>query len=234
MYANAFVQTPAMELPSAEYLQAKAMKERAKKLYIRGRDIILNGLDRLHPGFLKALDNDQYSFALKGMNKEDVPLLYWAAAGWVAAYSLDSFDFALGITIKRANAMMEKALELEPDFSDGAIHEFYVQYYGALPESMGGSLTKARQQYEEALRVSRGKLASPYVSYATSVDIKTQNLDEFKSMMDKALAVNPDDVPSTRLLNIISQQKARWYLDHLDQFFIAASPSGENNDSTSQ
>jgi len=234
MYANAFVQTPAMELPSSQFDKANAMKIRAKKLYLRGRDILLAGLERLHPGFLKELNGDQYALALKGMTKADVPLLYWAAAGWMGAYALDTFDFALGLTIKRANVLMEKALALEPDFNDGAIHEFYIQYYGALPASMGGSRTKAREQYDLALKVSKGKLASPYVAYATAIDIPTQNLAEFTELMKKALAINPDAMPDTRLQNIISQQEAQWYMAHLDQFFISAPPNGDNNATNNQ
>ncbi|WP_455383105.1 TRAP transporter TatT component family protein [Salinispira pacifica] len=232
MYANAFVQTPAMMLPSDQFDKAEQMKMRAKKLYLRGRDILLNGMDRLHPGFLEALNKDQYELALKGMTKEDVPILYWAAAGWFGAWSLDTFDFALGLSIKRAGALMNKALELEPDFNNGAIHEFYIQYYGSLPPGMGGSDEKAREQFKEAVRVSKGELASPYVALATSVSIKNQNLQEFTELMNKALAINPDDYPNNRLLNIITQQKAKWYMDHLDQFFVSATNGAESDNAT--
>ncbi|HUX14579.1 MAG TPA: TRAP transporter TatT component family protein [Spirochaetia bacterium] len=232
MYANAFVQTPAMMLPSDQFSRAEQMKVRAKKLYLRGRDILLNGMDRLHPGFLKALNDDQYDLAFKGMTARDVPILYWAAAGWFGAWSLDAFDFGLGLSVKRAGAMMHKALELAPDYGNGAIHEFYILYYGALPPGMGGSEQKAREQFKEAVRVSQGKLASPYVSLATAVSIKTQNLKEFEELMKQALAINPDDVPATRLMNIISQEQARWYMDHLDQFFVSASDSVESDNAT--
>jgi predicted anti-sigma-YlaC factor YlaD len=232
MYANAFVQTPAMMLPADQFDKAEQMKMRAKKLYIRGRDILLNGMDRLHPGFLKALDHDQYDLALKGMTVKDVPILYWAAAGWFGAWSLDTFDFALGLSIKRAEALMHKALELEPDYGNGSIHEFYILYYGSLPESMGGSDVKAREQFKEALSVSKGKLASPYVDLATAVSIKNQNLQEFKDLMNKALAINPDDDPNSRLLNIITQEKAKWYMNHLDQFFISATNGAESDNAT--
>jgi hypothetical protein len=45
MYANAFLQTPAGMLPEAEYKRQEFVFKRAKNLYLRGRDIILSGLE---------------------------------------------------------------------------------------------------------------------------------------------------------------------------------------------
>jgi predicted anti-sigma-YlaC factor YlaD len=38
--------------------------------------------------------------------------------------------------------------------------------------------------------------------------------------LDKALAIDPEDVPEWRLVNILSQEKAQWLLDHSAQFFV--------------
>ena len=44
--------------------------------------------------------------------------------------------------------------------------------------------------------------------------------DEFVALMEQALAVDPDAYPDARLVNILTQKKARWYLDHLEEFFL--------------
>ena len=38
-------------------------------------------------------------------------------------------------------------------------------------------------------------------------------------MLNKALAVDPDKNPSDRLVNLITQKRARWLLANLDQIF---------------
>jgi predicted anti-sigma-YlaC factor YlaD len=38
--------------------------------------------------------------------------------------------------------------------------------------------------------------------------------------MLEALAVDPDDLPSYRLQNLIVQRRARYMLDHVDDYFV--------------
>ncbi|HPI90233.1 MAG TPA: TRAP transporter TatT component family protein [Spirochaetota bacterium] len=219
-YANAFVETPAMMLSDEEFETKQVQYLRAKKLYLRGRDYILKGLNIKHRGFIEYLNESDYANAFLKFSREDVPFLYWAAAGWMAAYSVDSFDFELSTTIKHAVSMMNEALRLDETYDRGAIHDFFISYYGALPESMGGSLKKAREHFARAVELSGGTKVSPYVSLATTVSIKTQNHQEFSKLLNKALLIDVNQNPDNRLANIISQRKARWYLDHKEDKFL--------------
>lgn len=219
MYANAFVQTPSEQLPDSEYEKRREMRGRAKRLYIRGRDYVLRALEVYYPGFTQALEGEQRDEALDQVVEEHVPLLYWASAGWMGAVSIDSFDVKLGITRDQAIALMLRALELDEEYSDGAIHEFLISYYGALPEMMGGSEEKARYHFARAVEISEGRKPGPYVSLATAVSIKNQDVEEFKRLLETALAIEPDD-PDSRLVTIVTQEKARWLLDHIEDFFL--------------
>ena len=84
---------------------------------------------------------------------------------------------------------------------------------------MGGSIQKAKDHYKRALQANQGQSASTYVNYAEAVDSKEQNREEFEEMLKKALAIDPDKNPSTRLVNLITQKRARWLLDHEDSIF---------------
>ena len=48
----------------------------------------------------------------------------------------------------------------------------------------------------------------------------TQNAAEFREMMEKALAVDPDDDPDNRLVNLIAQRRAAWLLDRIDDLIL--------------
>lgn len=220
MYANAFLQTPATMLAEAEYKKQEFVYRRAKNLYLRGRDIILVCLENKYPGFRDALQKRNYTKALERTTRKDAPLLYWAGAGWLGGFAIDPFDMDLGITLPAAAALMDRVFHLDPDYAAGAIHEFYILYYGSLPEYMGGSLKKARDHFKQALAISRGRSATPYLSLATSVAVKEQNLKEFKELLSKALAIDPEAVPENRLVNILNQRKAQWLLEHADDFFV--------------
>jgi len=220
IYANAFLQTPATMLPESEYKKQEFTYRRAKNLYLRGRDIILACLEDKYPGFRDALQRRNYARALARTTRKDAPLLYWAGAGWLGGFAIDPFDMDLGVTLPSAAALMDRVYHLDPDYAAGAIHEFYILYYGSLPEYMGGDLKKAREHYAQALAISHGRSATPYLSLATSVTVKEQKLGEFKDLLRQALAIDPEAVPENRLVNILNQRKAQWLLEHADDYFV--------------
>jgi predicted anti-sigma-YlaC factor YlaD len=227
MYANAWVQTPADMLPDAEFEKKKQMTARARKLYVRGRDYVLQGLELKHPGFRASLDNGTLQTLLAAMKNEDVPFLYWAGTGSMAAYAADPFDVDLGIGAKKAVAMMDTALNIDEAYGDGAIHDVFISYYGSLPQAMGGSEEKARRHFKRAVELSKGLKASPYVALASSVSVKNQNIKEFIDLLNKALAIDVNVRPENRLANIITQRKAQWLIDHREDRILSDIKEGD-------
>lgn len=219
MYANAFLDTPAAMLTEEQYREQEFLYQRAKNLYLRGRDMLLEGLEKEHPGFKAALNKKDYDRALGGMKKEDVDFLYWAGAGWMGAYAIDPFDMELGVSMPNAAALMEKVSELSPGYGNGSIHDFYILYYGSLPDYMGGDPQKAREHYKKSLECKE-TATSPHLGLATSVCVKEQNCAEFVGLLKKVLAVDPDADMENRLLHTLNQRKARWLLEHLDGIFL--------------
>ncbi len=220
MYANAFLYVPASMLSDEEHLKQEFLMKRAKNLYLRGRDIMLNGLDRKYPGFIKNLKEKKYKSVLSQMEKTDVPFLYWSAAGWLGAFAIDPFDMELGITLPGASALMEAVSRLDNTYQEGAIHDFYISYYGSLPEYMGGSKKKARYHFKKAMKFSEGKSTSSLISYASSILVDEQNLTEFRSVLNKVLKFKLESAPDNMLVNTLNLRKAKWLLNHVDDLFI--------------
>jgi predicted anti-sigma-YlaC factor YlaD len=208
-------------------MEKAAALERAKKLFIRGADILYGGLDLKYPGFSSSYENGTLDSYLAKMKKDDVPYLYWAVAGVLSAYSLDAFNMTLGVRVPELKAMIERAYVLDPDFNNGAIDDFFIIFYSALPETLGGNKDLVFQHFQRAVEKSSGLSASPYVSYANSVAIPAQDYDTFKQMLEAALAINPDADPANRLVNTLSLQKARFLLDNAGAYFISLG-SGED------
>jgi predicted anti-sigma-YlaC factor YlaD len=220
MYANAFVQGPAEMLPRTRYAEREAGMARAKNLYLRGMDILYRGLNLKYPGFSGAFQNGRLPEILARMNRTDVPALYWSSAAGLSAYSLNPFDMELGVRIPEFYAMVSRAYELDPGFNSGALDEFLLMFHASIPAQMGGDISMIEVHFQRALERSGGLLASPYVSYAQTVSIPAQNYDRFREMLEIALALDPNLNPSSRLMNIIAQQKAKYLLDSAAQFFV--------------
>jgi predicted anti-sigma-YlaC factor YlaD len=219
-YASAFVQAPADLLPADRVDQQQAMRQRAKKLYLRGREYVLRGLEIRRPGFRAALSTEGPKAALELTRKEDIDYLFWAGASWMGAFSADPFDFAQIVALPRAVALLQQVEDWDDSYGKGAVHEIFISYYGSAPKDLGGSEEKARAQFARAVELSRGLHVSPYIALATSVSVKNQEVAEFRDLLGKALAVDVNAEPSSRLVNIINQRRARWLLDHIDDYFL--------------
>jgi predicted anti-sigma-YlaC factor YlaD len=219
MYANVFVQGPAELLPPGEYRTKAEQLERARKLYLRGTAILEGGLEKKYPGSTAARSNGDLAGFLAKLTGEDVPLLYWNAAGVLSAYALNPFDFDLGMRIPELSSLIARAYELDPDYNDGALDDFYVLFYASLPEGMGGDKALAELHYARALEKSKGLSAGPYVSYATAIAVAKQDYESFRSCLEAALAIDVDSNVSNRLQNILSQRKARYLLEHAGDYF---------------
>jgi predicted anti-sigma-YlaC factor YlaD len=220
MYANAFVQGPAEMLPRSEWQAREAALIRSKQMYLRGYGILYDALDKKFPRFKQAsVDKGTMQPILNNCKKADVSLLYWTVAGGLSAYSIDVLDYELSAKIPEWSAMIHRAYELNPDYDGAALDEFFILFYASLPELLGGDLKKAEFHYKLALEKTGGNSAGAYVSYAQSVCVPAQDYNTFKDCLEKAVSINPDINTSTRLVNIITQQKARWLLDNAWTFF---------------
>ncbi len=222
MYSNAYIHTPSAMLQQNDITKKKDMQSRAKKMYLRGFNYVLRGFDLKYNGIKFDFNSGNVEPYLAKMTKDDVPFLYWTAASYFGAYSLDPFDISMSANIKNAYLFMKKALELNDAFMDGAIHDFFISYYGSLPESLGGNDDKAKFHFEKAIEISKGKTLSPYISLAESVCVKKQDVKQYKMLLKKALDIDITKYPENRLANTINQRKAGWLLEHLDNKFISS------------
>jgi len=51
------------------------------------------------------------------------------------------------------------------------------------------------------------------------VTLQTQAKKEFQELLNRALAINVDEVPAWRLENLVMQRRARWLLSRADDLF---------------
>ena len=212
------LQDDADQLDQTDLVQARELRDRARKLYLRGRDYALRGLEVEHPHFTAILMTDRQS-AIAMTTKDDVPYLYWAGASWAGALSAAKDDLNLIAELPTAGALVGRVLELDETYDLGAAHEFFISYEGSRP---GGSAEQAREHYRRALEISQGKRASVHLALAESVTVQEQNLAEFQALIAAALAVDPDQVPELRLANIIAQRRARWLQKRIPDLFLEA------------
>ncbi|MBN1412785.1 MAG: TRAP transporter TatT component family protein [Spirochaetales bacterium] len=221
LYAFSAVQIPAEISGNDDYDEKQAALLRAKKLFLRARRYLFTAIDLTYPGFSDtALKEKDLSEFLDRFKKEDVPYLYWLSMAWMGAFSIDSFDMELLVSLPKVYSLLERIMVLDEAYDEGGVHDILISYFGSLPPEMGGSEQKARENFLKAVEMSKGKRSSPYLSLATSVCINNQYLDEFIELLTKVTDMDVNESPENRLMNTLNQRKAKWLLEHKNEYFL--------------
>jgi predicted anti-sigma-YlaC factor YlaD len=221
-YSYAFVDSRIDETKEESLDRANALRERARKLYLRANRYGMRGLEARHPGFGAALDEDADA-ALRRVTKRDVPLLYWTAASRGLAISLSKNSPETIAYLPLVETIIRRVAQLDEGFADGAVPEFLITFEAARTDVGAAEQQRLmRQHFARAVELSKGKRAGVYVSFAENACLPAQNAAEFRSMLEKALAVDPDADPDHRLANLVAQRRARWLRGHVDELFLTA------------
>lgn len=220
LYAYAYVQFPAEQAAGHDLAEARRLRARARKLYLRAFGYALRGLEVEQPGLGAALLRAPED-ALGGFDAEaaeEVPYLYWGATALGLAISMSKRDPAMLARLPEVEALLQRGLALDEGFDGGVLHEFAMVWSEAIP----GASARADldTHYRRALELSAGQRASVYVSYAVAKAVPSQDRALFDRLLGDALAVDPDAQPEKRLLNTIAQRRARWLLARSDELFL--------------
>ena len=96
------------------------------------------------------------------------------------------------------------------------MHEFAINTAGVNrddPATIDG-------HYRRALELSRGERASLFIAYAQATAVPRQDRNGFVSLLDQAMAVDPDANSDLRLRNAVARQRAAWLMSNLDEIFL--------------
>jgi len=218
-YAYVYIEQPANEIELSDVTLAYQQRNRARLMYLRARDYGLRGLEAAHPGITSGIRSDPEK-VLPETSVEDVPLLYWTAASWASSISLSKDDPTAIADLPTVEALIKRALLLDEAFERGAVHIFLISYEMSQSGLREGAEERARAHFNRALALSGGLQAAPYVTHAEAISIANNNKQEYRRMLQAALAVDIDADPQNRLANLVMQRRARWLLNNQDLYFL--------------
>ncbi len=217
LYANAFVQIDADLAEWDDYELALQLRDRAWRFYVRARDYCLRSLELKYAGITERLRQDPV-VAVAETGIDDVEVLFLLSAAWGLAIS-NAMTPELLADLPAVRELLERALELDEGYERGSLHSAIITIE-ALPPELGGSPERAREHLERAIDLSDGLDAAPFVAFAAGVSVIAEDRAEFTRLLEQALAIDPDEDTSMRLLNLVNQKRAQMLLDHVDDLFF--------------
>jgi len=229
-YSYTFVGQRAERAFTENVEESNVLRARARRLYLRAHGYGMRALEVRYSGFGAALEKDPAA-ALARVRKRDVALLYWTAAAHGLAISASKEDPEMIAQLPVVEAFIRRAMTLDEAWNEGALPEFLINIEAARSGVKATELqAHVQSYYDQALRLSGGRRASLFVSYAENASIPAQNRAQFQEMLGRALSIDPDRRPEMRLATLISQRRARWLLGRADDLFLAESaPAGKEN-----
>lgn len=192
------------ELRASDVAASQDLKSRAAKMYARARGYCLRGLALRHSGLTEAALVANSEVALRDTTKDDVPWLYWTGASWGAELSVAPTRLLRVQELAGVRALMHRAKMLDGTWEHGAIYEAMIAFDG-LPVLLGGSPAAAKADFDKALELSGGKSIFARVAYAVTLSDEPEK----KRLLQEAVGVDVNTVPSHRLTNLIAQRYAK-------------------------
>ena len=218
IYSYVFVQYEADILADKDFERSRRMRERARRLYLRALGYGMRGLEEVAPGIPEQLVSDPKAAAARVHKARDVPLLYWTAVALGLAISVSKDDAELLARLPEVEALLDRALELDESWNEGALHEFQVTLAGAPPGALANQT--GRSNYVRALERYPGTPAALNVEYAELVSVRQQDALEFEMLLDRALSIDVDAHENLRLANLVAQRRARWLLGREEDLIL--------------
>ena len=197
------------------------LSRRAKLHYLRGREYGLRWLSR--PAFEKAAhegDLETVAAVLAKLEHEDAPGLFWAVYGWASAVNLAKDDPQMMAGLPVIELMMNRVLELDPDFNAGSPYALHGVYHASKPPALGGEPEKAKKFFDQGLEAHPENLLLPYLTarfYAPMV----QDRALFDEMIKKVAEADVTAHPDLRLTNELARDRARFWAKHVDEIILS-------------
>ncbi len=203
-YASAFVADPTR----AERLTRRAKLYGERALCIQ------------RPTFCDAatLPFDAFESSLAETRKADVEALYGLGSAWASWIQANSSNWNAIADIPKVQSIMERIVELWPDFESGGAHLYLGVLYTLRPESMGGKPELGRRHFESAIEFSKGRNLTAKLLFARQYARLVFDRTLHDELLNDVVNTDPNATGFT-LSNVLAQEEARELIAEADEYF---------------
>lgn len=203
--------------------RADRLRQRARLLYLRARNLALHALHVRDSGIddvLKTHDDAKLASYLKReyTDEEDVAPVFWTGMAWGAAINMSLDQPDLIAELPTAKALVVHAKELDDGFFNGGAYVFLGSMESAFPKAMGGDPEKGRAIFEQGLQRTQRKNHMMLVNYARVYAVNTQNRELYVKLLTEVLEAG-DLGQRVRLTNKVARRRAERYLAQTPELF---------------
>ncbi|MAE70162.1 MAG: hypothetical protein CME06_06800 [Gemmatimonadetes bacterium] len=196
-------------------------RERASRLYLRARGHAFDVLTRHDDRFARALAGNLAGFqeAVRNLDDDRLEAIFWAANSWGSWINLNLDDTEALADLPRAEALMRRALEIDPSFYHAGPHLFLGVYYASRSKILGGDPVRAQRHFDHVFSLTHNNYLLAHVFYAQYFARQAWDEELFVETLTWVLD-RPDGLyPDAGLANSIAKRKAEGLLTLAEEWF---------------
>jgi len=192
---------------------------RASRYYEEGRDLALKALSLKSSLVSKTLQEKRSLSAITREidDRRLVPYLFWLANCWGSYLNLNLRNPRVLFSAPEVVGLMNRVIELDPDFYYGGAYLFLGAYYSAIPELAGGGLRKAYPYFEEAFKRSQRKFLLVHYYFLMNYALLLKDGEDpitgktglvlFDEVAREVDALDPEALPEVAFVNAVVKEK---------------------------
>lgn len=166
----------------------------------------------------QGLPYDEFVERLAGVEAKQIDYLYAFALGWLAYLDATSEDLAAVAELPWVEAALERALDLNEAYQQGAIHTWLGIIKSLRPPALGGEPELARAHFERSLELSEGRDLSVRVEYARRYARLMYEQELHDRLLREVLAA-PAAEDGYTLFNVLAKEDAEALLASSTEYF---------------
>lgn len=200
-------------------------KKVASRLYLKGRDLVLNELRRYRIfddalTYNKSIDEFRQSLP-DSFDKHNInfQVIYWAAMNWAGWISINLDNPEALADIPKVEAMLEFVNTFNDSYNNGIVHAVLGTLYASRSKADGGNPEKAKEEFDKAFSCSFNSILTFHVMYAKYYACQIQDRELFKKSLETVLKAPANYRSDMNFVNEVAKRKARVLLDNSDKYF---------------
>jgi hypothetical protein len=231
-YAQGWVENQyEIAFANGEFDKADRLRQRARLLYLRARDLGLRTMrnrDKHHgvdlgkrvDDVIKSTDQNALPTYLADnyTDPTDVGPVFWTGLAWGAAIGMSMDQPDLIADLPLVKPFVERARELDDMYFNGGAYVALGTIEASYPPALGGNPEKGKDWFERGLAKTERKNHLLQVMYAKVYAVNTRNTELFFKLLNEVIEA-PDAGDRYRLANKVARMRAERYLARAKEMF---------------
>ncbi len=154
------------------------------------------------------------------VKKSNLPAAFWTSVSWLRWIGLNMDKPAALAQTPTAVALLKKVVQMNPSYFYGAPCAIMASVLASRPPALGGNLSSARELFERAFRINKGRLYLIPFLYARYYAVAEQDKGLFRSLLEQIINGPSSVEPKACLINQVVKQRAAKLMEKMDELFL--------------